>query len=296
MQNFNSKFLCPVCQYDIYKILFPYAGVTEAFKNRELVKCSRCSAISMHPILTNFESSNYYEKGYWTDEIYIRRTPSLLQQAISRCQFMKSDIIFDQKLSVLDVGAGVGYMNWGFRAVWTDTTIEYTAIEVNPAAVKFLCADSGVNNVAKSFDEINGKFDVIVLSHILEHISTPNEFLGMIKGYLRKPNGCIYIEVPNQDFRFKSRNEPHVLFYSPESIKIILTNQRLEITKIETCGQPIWKKRADAGLGKLHFLTSLRKIFYNFSVHSKSEYYMYGGDRQWIRATCKIGDQSNYLL
>lgn len=52
--------------------------------------------------------------------------------------------------------------------------------------------------IASKLEEINQKFDVITLFHVLEHISDPVLLLRQLKQYLQK-KGRIIIEVPNAD-------------------------------------------------------------------------------------------------
>lgn len=288
MQKKRFDFLCPACKSAKYSYLGPYIAQTELFKDREIAKCLQCQLVSMHPCLIEGVSANYYEKQYWTDELLKRRLPSLQAQAHSRCVFMRSAVSNNGYLRVLDVGAGIGYMNWGVRAVWPDAKVEYTAIEVNPAAVKYLHSDQGVDHCVKDLAEVRGVFDVIVLSHILEHITEPVNFLSKIASLLNQSGGCLFVEVPNLDFKFKKRNEPHVLFYSPETLANVLNIQDFQVIKIATCGEPIWKKRADGGMDAPRLLLTLRSILYKLTVRSNSKFSIYGGHRQWIRAICRF--------
>jgi SAM-dependent methyltransferase len=287
MEKSQHGFLCPVCQYEKCSILGPYIAKSEPFKGRELAKCLQCNAVSMYPCFLECISNEYYSTQYWTDEIFNRRLPALRVQAHARCLFIQPAVTSKTHLRILDVGAGVGYMNWGLRRVWADSQIEYTAVEVNPAAVNYLRLDPGVNHIASDLDEVNESFDIIVLSHILEHITDPVKFLGKIFCLLNKSGGCVFVEVPNMDYMFKNRNEPHVIFYSPESLSSVLTRPGIQVVRVETCGHTIWKKRADAGLAKSNILLSLKKLLYNLVVRPNREYCMYGGNRQWIRAVCK---------
>ncbi len=281
-------FSCPICRSGDCSFVRPYLAITDHLKDRSIVECSKCSTISMHPCVIESTPEEYYEMQYWTDEKFARRSPSLRAQAYARCSFMSSGIYFNSPLRVLDVGAGVGYMNWGFREVWSDVETEYTAIEVNPAALKFLHADPGVNHVFNSLDDIYGEFDIVVLSHILEHITEPADFLSKIKSLLSKPHGCLFVEVPCLDFRFKKRNEPHVLFFSPGSLSQLITRQGFKALRIATCGHSVWKLKADSGLISRSLVFSLRRFLYQLSMRHNSEFQKYGGDRQWIRALCKI--------
>ncbi len=55
------------------------------------------------------------------------------------------------------------------------------------------------NNVTSVTNpEESGLVDLVMCSHTMEHVSDPKALLADIKRYL-KPNGCVYIEVPNED-------------------------------------------------------------------------------------------------
>ena len=44
----------------------------------------------------------------------------------------------------------------------------------------------------------NEKYDIIILSHVLEHLGDPKQILTYVSRLL-KENGCVYIEVPSTD-------------------------------------------------------------------------------------------------
>ena len=61
------------------------------------------------------------------------------------------------------------------------------------------CNDKGVNIIANDFLESwNGKYDLIIARHVLEHTLDPIKFLENIKISLNE-NGIAYIAVPDQD-------------------------------------------------------------------------------------------------
>jgi 2-polyprenyl-3-methyl-5-hydroxy-6-metoxy-1,4-benzoquinol methylase len=57
---------------------------------------------------------------------------------------------------------------------------------------------NGINVRKGSIEQIksNEKFDLIILSHVLEHLLNPSVFLKKIKSIL-SDNGILYIEVPS---------------------------------------------------------------------------------------------------
>ncbi|WP_058186741.1 class I SAM-dependent methyltransferase [Terracidiphilus gabretensis] len=100
---------------------------------------------------------------------------------------------------ILDVGCGTG----GFGEVLrnererevvgiTYSSEEATLAEKRLSAV--YCAD--LNN----FDlTVLGRFDCVVMSHVLEHLYRPDEFLMQVRSIL-KPNGVIVVALPNVVF------------------------------------------------------------------------------------------------
>lgn len=80
-----------------------------------------------------------------------------------------------------------------------------------------------LENYAQKFSE--KKFDLIVLHHVFEHFTLPVETLQLI-GQLLRPNGIVYIEVPNVlDFK-KPVNQffdlLHPFSYSPATLNRVL--------------------------------------------------------------------------
>jgi SAM-dependent methyltransferase len=82
-------------------------------------------------------------------------------------------------------------------------------------------------------------FDIVVVRNILEHLFDPNSEIKEIKRIL-KPNGYLYIKVPNVEFehgfrcrlmyRRKYHFDPpyHLNYFSPTSLPRFLTNARFD--------------------------------------------------------------------
>ena len=64
-------------------------------------------------------------------------------------------------------------------------------------------------------------FDLVVLSHVLEHVAEPIGFLGAMTSRLRS-GGVLFIEVPCRDFEYKSIDEPHLLFFDKGPMALLL--------------------------------------------------------------------------
>lgn len=104
--------------------------------------------------------------------------------------------------------------------------------EVDPKAVQN-CLAKGLHVHEEPLDSISlqeNTFDVILLSHVLEHIHRPKEFLDKCRALL-KPGGRLVISTPNVNSLghkiYKHRWRPlevprHIIIYTPEAISDLL--------------------------------------------------------------------------
>lgn len=94
--------------------------------------------------------------------------------------------------AILDFGCGAG----GFLLLAKDRTLSATGLELEARLKKHFLA-SGLD-VYSSLSQIDKKFDMIFLFHVLEHLPDPIDTLSDLKKLL-KPNGKIIIEVPHSE-------------------------------------------------------------------------------------------------
>ena len=78
------------------------------------------------------------------------------------------------------------------------------------------------------------------MSHVLEHVSNPVSFLEKVTKNLRK-GGMLFIEVPCMDYKHKSVDEPHLLFFDKEPMIYLLKQLGFEDIKVSYHGQKIRK-------------------------------------------------------
>jgi len=98
---------------------------------------------------------------------------------------------------VLEIGCSSGYMG---KVLW-EKDCEVTGVELNPiAAVKregfYQSMLIGDAEDPKTFDMINGQFDVILCISVLEHLKKPLDILKILSTLL-KQNGYFLITLPN---------------------------------------------------------------------------------------------------
>jgi SAM-dependent methyltransferase len=133
-----------------------------------------------------------------------------------------------------------------------------------------------------SIDFESGHFDLIVLSHVLEHFAEPEQVLARCRGWLR-PGGHMLIALPNVrhgsvitelllrgEFRYRDHgilDRTHLRFYTRRSAIRFLREQGLEPLQVqpEVDGRR-WKLLHCASLGLGHEFTAFA---YNFLVRAR---------------------------
>ena len=151
----------------------------------------------------------------------------------------------NENAEILDLGCGRGYVaktllektNKILGVDYNRDSIEFAEKSLSESGAKFICEDI--------FDYLDKnpekKFDVIVLSHILEHIDAPEEFLSRLvdKGEF------FYIEVPDIEATHLNvyrkmvetdliyNDADHVSEFDRNELETILTNVNLRIIDSE---------------------------------------------------------------
>ncbi|MEF2230139.1 MAG: class I SAM-dependent methyltransferase [Pseudodesulfovibrio sp.] len=295
--------LCPVCGAQVPEEggkPYPGAGDNELGLS-SIVFCEACGLGLAVPAPSEERLDAYYgSSAFWGGQKVISRRGdiSMLEQARSRWRYV--DCFADlpcERLRVLDVGAGIGCI--GLEA--DDRLDHYVAVEPDAGMRNALAeawaafGKSATIETLESIDQAEGAFDLVVCSHVLEHVVDPCRFMATMRGHLARDGVC-FIEVPYRDDLFKEDLFPHLLFYSPESMEAAILESGFTPLDIRVVGTPRsrsplnpkagrWVYRASAllrRLGKLLPLWLLRRLFslhYQWDVAAK--------DGVWLRVLMK---------
>jgi len=195
-------------------------------KNFRIIKCKNCGLIYQ-------DSPEQHSK---VDEIYNSiYSDSPPKDVISR----KIDIAVRKQVYsdvekirkpdglMLDIGCSYGESMMFFEKKGWKTI----GIDICETSVKW-AKDRGLNCIFTSVENYTPakKFDVIVMSHVLEHFTDPVTVLRKIKKWL-KPDGIIHIRVPNIESKLLNRRifflgelSPfqHLYYFSPNTVGLLL--------------------------------------------------------------------------
>jgi SAM-dependent methyltransferase len=167
----------------------------------DVIECEVCGFVHVIPLRDEQQHAEFYEEEFYQGkENYIKNhTQDLEWWSIEHNE--KYDL-FDRKLAerssrrILDIGSGVGY----FLKVGKDRGWDATGIEPGKLAYLFSTEELGLNIFNGLFSSKNykefGKFDVIHMNNVLEHIPEPQQFL-MFAYEILETAGLICVTVPN---------------------------------------------------------------------------------------------------
>ena len=289
---------CPSCLSKVVTEKQDYIGKSKVFQEKKLFECKSCQLVFASPAPTQKALSHYY-KTYWDGEVAIVSASTeryYLAQSISRIHYIKSYVNFKKKLRVLDVGAGAGTMADALKK--ENIKCNYNAVEPDNTQRNNLTKNPNTFNIYSDLNKIpnQNKFDLIILSHVLEHVLYPHDFINKLTNLL-DPKGYLFIEIPNEDFKHKHIVEPHLLFFNYTSLlkcikehgKVInICSVGKEITNIKTAkSHPV--KSSGISLIKELAKTLLAIIDKGYISKQILKYQMsdYGDNRQWLRAIIK---------
>jgi len=212
--------------------------------------------IQIHPVPTTTQLHAYYARVYRREDFnaranldsfpldnlwYLSRGRALFQLARRHLPPFTQ-----QQPRILEIGSGFGHVLWAFR----ETTPEWQrfACEPDVSCGPFLhrCGAHVFQTFIDEADSIcepaaAGPFDVIILSHVLEHPGDPVAFLKLAAKMLTR-TGYMIVEVPHsplREVRWAEDHTPHVAFFTKKTLRDCMRLSGGEVLFLDTCGPPL---------------------------------------------------------
>jgi 2-polyprenyl-3-methyl-5-hydroxy-6-metoxy-1,4-benzoquinol methylase len=136
----------------------------------------------------------------------------------------------------LDIGCSAGELLMSFQNAFNNQSIG-----VEPGKAYREYAQSQRLKVYYSLNELQqteeATFDLISMSHVLEHIPDPVEYLQNLREEILTPDGWMLIEVPNL-YAHDSFEIAHLLSFSPHTFEQTLEQAGFKVVKLIKHGWP----------------------------------------------------------
>jgi len=154
--------------------------------------------------------------------------PSIRAKADAQCRHLPRLSPSERGRRLLDVGFGNGsFLKLANEMGWRAEGIDFDAKAVEVARAQ------GLEVRCASVDELlqqNVQYDVITISHVIEHVQAPNKLLKDLYRLLT-PGGILWLETPNLESTGAYRFGPdwmaldpprHLLLFNPQSLRTCL--------------------------------------------------------------------------
>jgi SAM-dependent methyltransferase len=191
--------------------------VLDSVKGFDVIECGPCGFRHIVPVPDDEDIAGYYKEQFYAGEKedYCERHQSEIQWWNQ--VYEERYLIFEKHLSqnqrrILDIGSGPGFfLKFGKERNWKTKGIEPS---VQAAA---FARNMGLEIDNEVFDETSakklGKFDVIHMNGVMEHLPNPKNFLN-ICNHILNPGGLLFTCVANEYSPFQEILVEH-LGYRP---------------------------------------------------------------------------------
>jgi len=159
------------------------------------VQCGYCGVRFLNPRPTPQEYAQIYAEEYFTGaERYADYVAGKESDFVAQYQALERFPRTGNRL--LEVGSAMGhFLNVGVKRGWN-----VIGIELSEWAARYCRKQFGVDVIIGRFEDMTlppNMFDVVVMSHVLEHLESPRGGLSKARVGL-KEGGLLMAEVPNQ--------------------------------------------------------------------------------------------------
>ena len=152
-----------------------------------------------------------------------------------------------------------------------------------------------LGGIDEVYEKYSGKVDILITSHVFEHVINPHDFLNKC-GSLLTQDGILLWEIPNlneYDLECEPRHSPHICLWDIHSINEVLLKNNFELIFLEIAGKKYkWldkKKTIPEFLNKVY--NKLKKVKGNFDLNDSESIGFqldhYGKGRRNIRLIAK---------
>lgn len=230
--------ICPVCGGGNSRLQAAFRHEHPIFAGISRVICGDCEMVFAAPMPSDIDLWSYNASYFATAHGGQPSSPmaqaffagiARLRLAFLRGFLDKHRIDVER---VLELGPGPGF----FARSWLKQSPQsiYSALETDTSSHESLLK-LGVRLV-DSADEVS--VDLVVMSHVLEHVPDPISFVQAATRGLR-PGGALFIEVPCRDWEHKTLDEPHILFFDKVPMCRLLYDLGFSEIEVKYFGQTI---------------------------------------------------------
>lgn len=187
---------CPFCGSREY---FPYEKFGSELQY-QYVQCKNCTLVYQSPRpkynqdFINAAYGTYYQ---FNETLELTDNTEVSESSVDLFKQELDNILpfCKNRNVVLDIGAGMGTFLYAAKHSFTKAV----GLDMSKQMAEWVHRKVGVEMIVTQFEEYNPaeKISLIHMSHVIEHIPNPNEWLQKAKAIL-EPDGILVVNVPNK--------------------------------------------------------------------------------------------------
>ena len=225
---------CPLCTHNDSEIFDQRDFRGQAVINRI---CTNCGFVYQSPRMTQEELDAFYAAEY--RQLYQGQAGPILKdlatqkaRAVHLATFLTHHI--SRITSHLDIGASAGILLKHFTE-----TFGTQPIGVEPGQAYREYAQSQGLTVYPDLESLpaEGRFDLVSLMHVIEHLPDPVGYLRNLREYVIAPDGWLLIETPNL-YAHDCFEVAHLTAFSPHTFRQLADLAGFRVVVMSAHGQP----------------------------------------------------------
>ncbi len=226
---------CKVCSSNHYKKIGEIKNIWKEYK--DVYQCDECSLYFINSP-TDEEINSLYKNEYHNNiknKLFeTAKSKMRYARSLSQFNFIKQTIDLKNK-DICEIGAFDGLL----LSLFKKNNNNVFGYEINDDARVYAQKKYNID-LKENFLESKSKYDIIILSHVIEHFKEPKEILIKIKSMLKK-EGFIYIEVPNSpmpeecsyEMLMRYLNTEHIVNFTMDNLIKFVESANLKVIRSE---------------------------------------------------------------
>ena len=226
---------CKVCSSNNHKKIGEIKNIWKEYK--DVYQCDECSLYFINSP-TDEEINSLYKNEYHNNiknKLFeTAKSKMRYARSLSQFNFIKQTIDLKNK-DICEIGAFDGLL----LSLFKKNNNNVFGYEINDDARVYAQKKYNID-LKENFLESKSKYDIIILSHVIEHFKEPKEILIKIKSMLKK-EGVIYIEVPNSpmpeecsyEMLMRYLNTEHIVNFTMDNLIKFVESANLKVIRSE---------------------------------------------------------------
>lgn len=234
IQPTQSLERCPLCQRRAH---LPYGSGWE-FGIRWCYRvCAYCGLVFQSPRLTEDQREQFYQSHYWAAHVGLEvPDEAIIQYQKRRAAHLLSLAPHEGAIHCLmDVGSATGVAlevareMLGCEVVGVEPSDSFRAFGQKRGLTMYPSLEA--------WGEQGGRVDLVMMSHVLEHLPDPVAYLKRLRTEAPQPEGYILIEVPNVLAQW-CYEAPHLMCFSPRTLEATFEQAGFRVVTLKLHGNP----------------------------------------------------------